>query len=91
MTWEVGDLAVCVDDEWEEISSGVWPTNHPRKNAVYRVADAGVYGNIHWLSFTEFGESAWDVIKFRKVLPDKHEACEEEFKLLVYRVPCSVP
>jgi hypothetical protein len=88
--WAVGDLAVCVKDgawEFEQCSA---PSDvedkGPRKGQMLRVSDVVQMRGEIWLHFPDFD---WcDVYlhsRFRKILPDKHEACESEFVTLLKR------
>jgi hypothetical protein len=86
MTWEVGDLALCVD--------GGPCRSHPypgapllaQAGAVYTVYDAWVDddGDL-LLALAELPEWGFGAERFRKILPDAHEACEEEFVTLLKR------
>jgi hypothetical protein len=96
MTWEVGDLAVCVDAspgrEWAEYLNDWSYTRGLEEGRIYRVAraipasdepafvmlDVGV-------PFPHEGDGVWPHTRFRKIRPDAHEACEEDFVTLLRR------
>jgi len=88
--WQVGDLAVCVDDGPRYFEQNVIV----KKDAVYRVTGLAatkdgegtlfLEGVIGWLP-GERGPVAYRVSRFRKIRPDEHEACEPEFVTLLKR------
>jgi hypothetical protein len=93
VTWEVGDLAMCVDAAPRPCSCGALHTGHNvTEGASYRVV---ALGDPH-----SFGESSLVCDKlcllmdhgksglaerFRKIRPDEHEKCEPEFVTLLKR------
>lgn len=91
--WQVGDLAVCVDAGPSTFNGRL--SNPARYGLLegrrYRVtgmiirADSPWQG-VHCLLIDDptfrLGLAS---IRFRKILPDKHEACEEEFVTLLKR------
>jgi hypothetical protein len=85
--WQVGDLAVCVDDSpchcgcGLPVSAGsvyrvtrVWPPQHGKIG----LSLSGV--TIEWPHRALAGQ------RFRKIHPDKHEDCEPEFIELLKRI-----
>jgi hypothetical protein len=89
--WQVGDLAVCVDDSPRYVGHRVIV----EKGHVYRVTgvaempdgEAALFldGVIGWLP----GEKcpvAYRIHRFRKIRPDEREACEPEFVTLLQRI-----
>lgn len=89
--WKPGDLAVCVDVRTHELptyyaSAGEWL----RLGATYRVAavspvsSSGKSGLAPYLWLDGCRRTA-SHIRFRKITPDKHEPCEEEFQALLDR------
>lgn len=82
--WQVGDLAVCVDDSphrfygMAELSAG----------RVYTVADLHHDGAALDLCGLVRPSYCWDASRFRR--PDEHEACEEEFVTLLNRTKRTV-
>ena len=97
--WQVGDLAVCVDDSPCRCGA---PCRHPQNHAIQMVAGR-TYTVNHWIVFqgklylTLAGVkiiSHWGVHgradRFRKIRPDEHEACEEEFVTLLNRTKRTV-
>jgi hypothetical protein len=85
MTWEVGDLALCVDDG----RCTCCGEQYFRNGGVYTVAGAWPLDGEVWLSFEDISPLAhdewWNAVTFRKIIPDAHEACEEEFVTLLKR------
>jgi hypothetical protein len=92
MTWGVGDLALCVDARphpfWGESGLHVGAT-YRVVGVVYNPAPSALYGREDYglflagvVSGTEEGFASQ---RFRKILPDAHEACEEEFVTLLKR------
>jgi hypothetical protein len=93
--WQVGDLAVCVDAQ-----SRVNPTPTLLvEGRTYRVS--GIYapgrrlssdfGSPGYIGLMLEGlrndslSGAFDARRFRKIRPDEHQACEEEFVTLLKR------
>ena len=88
--WQVGDLAVCVDDrDCRKLANGrvygvvevippgsVSSDGVPNSTGITGLRLAGVQNRPH---------CAWSEYRFRKVRPDKHEACEDEFVTLLKR------
>jgi hypothetical protein len=83
--WQVGDLALCVDDRpsrkpirWEPVAG-----------AIYTVASVAITDGGSALELEEDpyrdGLTAWFASRFRKIRPDEHEACEPEFVKLLKR------
>jgi hypothetical protein len=83
MSWQVGDLAVCVDVQPRE-----WSTAHLSRltqGAIYTVVGLRHY-QIDGLHLEGIDNPhAFDATRFRKILPDKHESCEPEFVTLLKR------
>jgi hypothetical protein len=83
--WQVGDLALCVGTtpagRWMGQATGV-TIDGPTSGQVLRVVKITHGGD--GLRFAEFDRS-FHRDRFRKILPDAHEACEEEFVTLLRR------
>jgi hypothetical protein len=93
MDWQVGDLAVCVDDGPHPQEPDRAGLTLVRTGGFYRVSGIGVseFYNCTVLTFdgidghldTSTGfYAAW---RFRKIRPDEQEACEPEFVTLIKR------
>lgn len=86
--WQVGDLAVCVDAELRTYSS--WPRSGRlvvgRSYSVRGFRVRNCDGGLNLLMVGENAEGlGWAEDRFRKIRPDKHEACEDEFITLLKR------
>lgn len=91
MSWQAGDLALCVDDR----PNPYWGAVPLKNGGVYRVrAVTGVYYNRLAAAdcpalLLEGVESdvprGFGANRFRKIKPDEHEACEPEFVTLLKR------
>jgi hypothetical protein len=93
--WQVGDLAVCVDATSRIARTGT----SLAEGQVYRVSGLHMPGKLVRSDFgspADLGlflvglrsvstSGAFDARRFRKVTPDKHEACEDEFVTLLKR------
>ena len=95
MTWQVGDLAVCVDARANpEISRPgklvEGRTYHVTAVMVYEPLAHCLYGQetvglrLGGMA-TSARDGAFAASRFRKVTPDKREACEDEFVTLLKR------
>jgi hypothetical protein len=94
--WQVGDLALCVSrhDAYPAIVQpgrsfvvlGVW-RDIP---AVGDPSDLGIALTFRGVPRMDDGESGYDAARFRKILPDKHEACEPKFVTLLKRTKRTV-
>jgi hypothetical protein len=92
--WQVGDLAVCVDDG---------PSREPRNNPTIWVVKGSCYrvsAVVHGLllngepphAICPFnGPTGWAENRFRKIRPDEHEDCEPEFVELLNRIKRKAP
>jgi hypothetical protein len=89
--WQVGDLAVCVDNavRCRESRAGILVLGRAYKVAVLG-SPRGT--DIFCLGFRDHAHTArkgftpaFAAERFRKIRPDKHEACEEEFVTLLKR------
>ena len=86
--WEIGDLALCVGEPEADLSLPPcgWRVVVGR---TYTVLDYDGSPNGPTLNFEEDPTydpyTGWDANAFRKILPDKHEACEAEFLTLLKR------
>jgi hypothetical protein len=83
--WQVGDLAVCVDDCPCPVTKRPVRGIHAGKS--YTVA-----GFIQFKEKTFLRLAGVEAVsqsggffphRFRKIRPDEHEACEEEFRILL--------
>jgi hypothetical protein len=92
--WQVGDLAVCVKvGLWRGTQTGR-VVNGPIHGVTYTVAWVGLTraGNLglelkemETLRNLDGTPIPWQAKRFRKIRPDKREACEEEFVTLLNR------
>ena len=81
--WQIGDLALCVEPgDWFQIDDNRYDSFGPTLSSVHVVIE--VSGG-EWLGFGEFPDDDFSTAAFRKILPDKHEACEAEFVTLLKR------
>lgn len=83
--WQVGDLALCAD--LSDIHP-IWRAHTAyREGNVYRVRSVVLCNGATHLDclgpdvFAHCGHPF--ASRFRKILPDEHEACEEEFRILL--------
>lgn len=95
MAWQIGDLAVCVDNNPDYLYAEPAISAFARLEVgrVYRVLrigendrgslgiDIGVQNKDLFAGFNDI----WPPDCFRKVAPDKREACEPEFVTLIKR------
>lgn len=90
MDWQVGDLALCVDDR----PCTVTGAGHLKQGVAYVVEAVGlakkrgVWSNNVALSLRGVPNSTpygWAEERFRKIKPDT-EPCEEEFTVLIKRM-----
>lgn len=88
MSWQVGDLAVCVD----AADVAGYPPSNLTLGAIYTVVAVGVAESF-WNDAGEVGlnlaevtspcvSGGYNARRFRKVVKDAHEACEECPQLL---------
>ena len=93
MTWEVGDLAVCVKTKPRR-------PNAPERcrgkiGKVYRVEGvvswAGEIGLRLEGKWSDHPTGAFATWGFRKIRPDEHESCEPEFVALLKRSKAPSP
>lgn len=90
--WQVGDLAVATENECHECAGGegyiaagtVCLVTGVRHEAEWTNPSLWVRGRI-----APEGEG-WCACGFRKIRPDEHEACEEEFVTLLNRTKRTV-
>jgi hypothetical protein len=97
MSWQVGDLAVCVDDAPCPCCG---QQQAVRKGNIYTVSEVSLqpesedYEEVVYLRLAEIPPQRGishghlnevDCECFRKVVRDKHEACENEFVTLLKR------
>lgn len=93
--WQIGDLALCVDDGIIHCGGGNMHTGQcaPKRGAVLRVT--GIIAVTYALN-GKLMDCGCPAIEFagglgatpkrlRKILPDKHEPCEAEFVTLLKR------
>lgn len=92
MDWQVGDLAVFVGSVKKTAENAHrFFGRKSKRGEIKRVI--GVVGPIYGemgLIFANHERSrhptgAWSELQYRKVIPDKHEACESEFVDLLKR------
>lgn len=89
--WEVGDKAVCIDDSPAKDNPSIPGTPLILKK-VYTVTKVGISDGIVTKGSvclriddgTSLG-TFWTASRFRKVIKDKEEKCEEEFVTLLNR------
>lgn len=90
--WQVGDRAVCIDNGCGEI--GGWGAAKVLVvGKIYVVAALGISPVSGRPCMDVEGIERWDdgagdypnfhVARFRKIKPDTHEPCEEEFQILL--------
>jgi hypothetical protein len=85
--WQVGDLAVCVDDQPRHGDTQDLEFANLKAGRVYRVVKVTWGGHgLHVDGAPVKRESGWWSDRFRKVTPDKREACEDEFVTLLKRI-----
>jgi hypothetical protein len=84
--WCVGDLAVCVD---AGVNPAIGRTPDLVLDRIYRVRG---FGNLTGGLLLDGATAAYEQwgcgfrsVRFRKIQPPKHEACEPEFVTLVKR------
>jgi hypothetical protein len=79
--WQVGDLAVCVDTA----KRGCWHATYIKQGTVYAVR--GAYRDQDGDHVLALEGVAFPYLsdRFRKITPDKREACEDEFITLLKR------
>jgi hypothetical protein len=87
--WSIGDLAVCVDDSPPR-NPVLSATTLLRLGGTYRVAPYRdqyllVIGEPPHVVVGYTQKGGWDPLRFRKIRPDEHEACEPEFVTLLKR------
>lgn len=94
--WQVGDLAVCVDggpgrdSRWRVCGQLFREGDGPLEaGQIYTVR--AIRADVDHLAFglVEI-PGPWRADRFRKLRPDAHEACEEEFATLLKRAPAKV-
>ena len=86
--WQVGDLAVCVaEGSWGGWYGSPLEGSPPRNGEVFRVIGIRNVSGITALLLDRYeGTDLWaSAHSFRKITPDKHEACEDEFVTLLKR------
>jgi hypothetical protein len=96
--WEVGDLALCIDDSQMLCSScGITHTGElsPKKGEIERVVflglGLGTEGECQSLTLAFSNHRIGLASRFRKIKPDA-EPCEEEFTALIKRMkPAKAP
>jgi len=84
--WKVGDLAVCVDTA----PCGCGCVNAAlRDGATFTVSEV-IYDDrattgvaLNFLGTSPGHHAGFSAVRFRKIRPDEHEACEEEFRILL--------
>ena len=89
--WKVGDLALCVDGAPYRYPNRRRALTAVELGRIYRVSDVFMNGvHLHILVDGEsphespkWGRCGWDPNRFRKIKPDTHEPCEEEFRILL--------
>ena len=84
--WQIGDLALCVDDSVLRHLGRYWHGEGLRNGEVYTVSAVTSQLNLPHLMFTKrTGPDGSLAGRFRKIIPDKHEPCEAEFVTLLKR------
>jgi hypothetical protein len=83
--WAVGDLAVCVDVSPRE-GNPAGGGKHLTLGAPYRVDGVALNKNAKPVLILCGVAGVWRTDRFRKILPDRHEACETEFVDLLKRI-----
>jgi hypothetical protein len=87
--WQVGDLALCVDDRQNPHAIGPC---RAKAGQIYCVAGVStvdepntLFGRDGGGLYFDFDHQIYAAARFRKIRPDAHEACEEEFITLLRR------
>lgn len=88
--WDVGDLALCVDDSPCRCGTCGGAAMTVNAGSVYRVDGVFAFEAKPYLTFEGVPAGARHkrgtyASRFRKILPDKHEPCEAEFVTLLKR------
>jgi hypothetical protein len=82
--WKVGDLALCIEGgiRTREGSAYTVLSIHPPGEWLHGLFNPG---DELIFDFVEFGilQEGSSARRFRKIRPDEHEACEEEFRILL--------
>jgi hypothetical protein len=84
--WKVGDLAVCVDARPNCVTGQANPCKLGAVYTVERIVfdTSGVMGlGLVGVEFPNCSLNADVATRFRKIRPDEHEPCEEEFRILL--------
>lgn len=81
--WQVGDLALCLyGGRWVTWGSGGEGPS-PQRGAIYKVDRISLVGGLVGLWIEGFTHDCFEASEFRKIKPDTHEPCEEEFRILL--------
>lgn len=90
--WQVGDLAVCVDDQPRDGDVLDLDFATLRAGRLYRVANVCFGGlGLHVAEAPVRRKAGWWADRFRKIRPDEHQACEPEFVKLLKRSKRKAP
>lgn len=86
--WEAGDLAVCVRDGTIRTPEFTHRGLGLAKGRTYKIVNCAIHEPTGQLCLWLEGVASRDgslALRFRKIRPDAHEACEEEFVTLLKR------
>jgi hypothetical protein len=89
--WQIGDLMLCVDAGPMKIIGGLEEAEDEaignlREGRIYRVDRIRTGLTVDCIGLVDLTERAGGVsTRFRKIRPDEHEACEDEFITLLNR------
>lgn len=88
--WQVGDLALCIEDGCSKIKKWL-----PRKGAIYTVSEVGSFDDYIWLDLHEDMDInehfAWDARIFRKITPPEADEFDREVIAAMTGKPEQVP
>ena len=89
--WEVGDLAVKVGGDFSVMPKGTVSVVTGLHSGEHH--PSGIIGLVlgGWDDEDDYYCFCWDPTNFRKIRPDAHEGCEEEFATLVKRKSAPSP
>ena len=83
--WQIGDLAVCVQDWPEAVACGIVAGKAYGVAGVYVSPRTGNVGLVLAGVVVPRPHNSTNARHFRKIRPDTHEPCEEEFVTLLKR------
>lgn len=67
MDWDIGDIAICINDQWYYLNGGPPPdVKHPKKGQSYMVTSIFPLHDRVFLALVGMGDSIWDSVSFTK-------------------------